>query len=96
MLKIVLLTTIVMLSFPVLAYEGMVAGSEATCGKSKEIHEALFKQGFVIHEFFATEQGFLIVLFLSGDGYVMTAEAEDAACILTSGAGIYRIDGKEI
>lgn len=79
------------------AYEGMTASPEAECAKDTDLHKALYDKGFFQYLYAMTDYGFMISVFIGPDSrYVMTAEAEGVACILTTGVGIARERDAEI
>lgn len=49
-------------AMPCQAYDGMEPTHEAECATDKEMHDALFKQGFVVFQYMTAEQGFMIVI----------------------------------
>jgi hypothetical protein len=73
------------------------ASNPAQCGKDTDVHKALNAEGFFSFMYTVTDHDFFMEIWLNGDGnYIMTAEADGKACILTTGKTLWFTKAQKI
>lgn len=73
---------IALLVLPVKAYAD-------TCHEPLLLHKTLYQNGFLLIIYMSDWRGFAISIYSGRGGYVMTAETDSIACVLSEGASFF-------
>ena len=74
------------------AYSGIdEQDRQAFCLLPSEMHTALATQGFFLFTYGATNDQFLMAIYVGEQGFVLLAESPEISCILTDGVMLYTV-----
>lgn len=76
--------------FPIQTQAYGYLADQAICDTDTALHSYLISNGMFLFSYGMTDYGFMIATWVGTDSFVMTAEVEGTACILTQGVTLYQ------